>query len=252
MPDLPWASCSGMASRKGRPDLYLGDLRRVILAACDLVDDDLVLHTITAPPVVPDPRAYNRSFNHRLTRLTDAAARRCVRRFDRRPYPILRVTQYQNRGLAHAHIGHRSGPGDLAVNRYWVSVVRELLEEPQYDFGYVFDDGYKLRRGKDGTLRDNVFRDPPVAGRYLAGYFTDSPQLRALLRDGQVNRPVWVNPALTQLSGANMRRLRQVRHGHEYARAREAGSYPRPPAWWGDLPERARTLRLLKSPHLSA
>lgn len=240
-----------MASRSRRPDLYLGDLRRILLAAFDQLDDPLVLHTVTAPAAVENIPAYNRSFRRRWSALNETACRRCIRRYDRRPYPITTVQQLQRRGLAHAHVAHRATPADHAVNAYWVEAVRELLPLPKYDFGFVFDDGYYVTKRGD-HVRDNVFRDPKIAGRYLAGYFVDSPQLEAAIRSGHITRPIWVNPELTRRSGANARRLRRVRHAHHYVKGRAAGSYPTPPAWWDDLPERSRTLRLLKSPHLGA
>ncbi len=61
----------------------------------------------------------------------------------------------------------------------WVEAYRKHAES--YGFGYV-DDPFKLRRGRDGQMRDMVFEHPEIAGAYLGKYLAGG-QLEELVLD---------------------------------------------------------------------
>ena len=241
----------------GRFSLRMGDYRRVLLAATEVLTAPVALVTITAPgnPVLHSAdamRLWNRSAAKRWSKLHEVASRRARRATGAAPRALFRVAQRQTRGADHLHLALDACPTRTAANRAYIAALRELA--PEYGFGFV-DDPYRARhpRGRDGRpnvsmpKRTMVFDNPAVAGRYVTRYLSESSQLPAML-DGNDHsfRALWVAPALTRQSGVIVRRLRRVRHAWHVRAALQQGSRPTLPAWWHDIRERQAVLRLLR------
>lgn len=247
-----------------RLSLRLGDYRRVLLAALEVVEFPAALITVTPPghaALAPDDvafRFWNRGAARGWGRL-DRRVKGRLRRQGLRVRPMARVAQRQGRGLDHLHLvvacEHDS---DRAAIRAYVAHLKELA--PEHGFGFV-DDPFLARhpKGRDGRpnralpKRTRVFESAAVAGRYLCRYLTESDQLAAMVSAGDHSfRALWVSPELTRVSGVTCRRLRRVRHAYFVRQALDQGSRPTLPVWWADLRERGWILHLLRPAALAA
>jgi hypothetical protein len=246
-----------MAWGSRRLSLRLGDYRRVLLSALDTVDHSVALITITPPGDVALPpsedgyRRWNRAAARRWAKL-DRRAKGRLRRHGLRLRPLARVAQRQRRGLDHVHlVVALEHAGDRMALAAYVAHLKEL--GPEYGFGFI-DDPMRRRWNRAKTAkRDMVFESASIAGRYLCRYLAESEQLASMISAGDHSfRPLWVSPLLTQASGVTVRRLRRVRHAYFVVKAREQGSWPTHPVWWGDLRERRAILSLLRPRVLAA
>lgn len=232
--------------------LRLGDYRRTLLAALDLVTFPVALATITGPgwdALDNDPasiRRWNATAARRWAKL-DRRAKSRLRRDGLRVRPLARVAQRQLRGVDHLHLVLAiETPEERHALRVYIGYLKELA--PEHGFGFV-DDPTRRRRTPKGEHRDMVFESPGIAGRYLCRYLSESSQLEAMVRAGDHSfRALWVSPELTQASGVNCRRLRRVRHAWHVVRALEQGSRPTLPVWWSSLAERTAVIRLVRTP----
>jgi hypothetical protein len=232
-----------------RHSVRLGDYRRVLLSAFDLVSYRVALITVTGPGGQwsdEDVRRWNRSAARRWGKL-DRRAKGRLRRVGLKVVPLARIAQRQRRGLDHLHlVVSAATASETAAIAAYVAHLKELA--PQYGFGFV-DDPFHLRRNPTtGKPQNMVYESAAIAGRYLTRYLTEkSGQLQALLDGGGYSfRPLWVSPALTQASGVNCRRLRRLRHAWYVFGAIKQGSSPSLPAWWWDIRERQALLSLFR------
>lgn len=240
-----------------RLSLRLGDYRRVLLCAFDLVDHPVALVTITGPgydAIARDDQSAARRWNLSAAWRWRRLDRRCkarLRASGLKLRPMARIAQRQARGVDHLHLVLAcEDPFDKLSIQHYVSHLKELA--PGYNFGLV-DDPFHMRHPKLPSGKPNralpkqnmVYQSAQIAGRYLTRYLTGS-QLETMVREGDHSfRPLWVAPSLTQASGVNCRRLRRVRHCWHVMRAEDQGSRPRLPVWWKSISERVAVKRLV-------
>jgi hypothetical protein len=187
-----------------------GDLSRVLREGLSCVHGAVVLVTVTQPGLFDNRTAAKRwrALNGRL---------RVVMKRDhdlQPPRMVARVGQRQRRGADHLHAVYLARTTDERERmRVWVDAYRK--HSGQYGFGFV-DDPFKLRRGRDGQMRDMVFERAAVAGAYLGRYLTDG-QLERFLEAGDRSwKALWVSPTLLRASGWTLEQcgwVRQEWHG---------------------------------------
>jgi hypothetical protein len=159
--------------------------------------------------------------------------------------------------MDHLHIvwGMASHDARERISRY-VELYREYADE--YGFGYI-DDPLLERHPKkpDGRpdlskpARDMVFGSPAKAGSYIGRYVSGGQLARYLDASDRSWRPVWVHPALIEMSGWSLERcgwIRQAWHVQSgtwgmQLRSRQARMMAllgtRLPSWWHKSEQRA-------------
>jgi hypothetical protein len=247
---------------KSRSRHYAGDVARVIRESMRQVHGSVALTAVTAPSdrgMGPaDVEAWNVSAGTRWRALNARVRVEMQRRWGLRPpQTLVRVAQRQARGLDHLHIvwGMASPDSRERIGRY-VALYREHCDE--YGFGYI-DDPLMERHPKlpggrpdpSRPKRNMVFRSPAKAGSYIGRYVSGGQLERYLDATDRSWRPMWVHPALIEMSGWSLERckwIRQawyVRHGMwgMQLRSRQARMMAhlktRLPSWWHRDEQRA-------------
>jgi len=224
------------AARRDRrpPSRHLpGDLGRVLRESLRFVHGPVVLVTVTQPGEFDNLTAAKRwrALNGRLRVELD-------RRYGLHPPRIVaRVAQRQRRGADHLHCVYLARTPDQRERvRAWVEAYREFASV--YGLGFV-DDPFRLRRGRDGQMRDMVFEQPEIAGAYLGRYLAGGQLERFLSASDTSWRVFWVSPELLKASGWSLERCRWVRQGWHVAAGTWRGSagpfgglVTRLPSWW--------------------
>ena len=133
--------------------------------------------------------------------------------------------------------------------RMWVDAYRRHAES--YGFGFV-DDPFKLRRGRDGQMRDMVFEHPEIAGAYVGRYLASGQLEQFLKATGRSWKPLWVSPTLLRQSGWSLQRCQWVRQGWHVQRGTWQGSKgpfggltTRRPSWWFRSEDRAWVIAVI-------
>jgi hypothetical protein len=171
----------------------------------------------------------------------------------RPPRTVAWVLQLQRRGARHVHriILARTPDERARVSRY-VELYRVHMAD--FDLGWI-DDPFKARHprtgGKPDRSRPTYTMEFPSAERaagYLSGYLGGGQFLELLAenRVGRRSRPMWISPALLQLSGWNLARCRWVRQGWLISKGRWRQHRPEwdrwersYPSWWFHSEHRA-------------
>lgn len=227
----------------------VGDVARVIRESLRPVRGSIALATVTAPGGTfdsVDASAWNEAAAGNWRRLRDRIKREMLRRHGLRPPVLLvRVAQRQGRGLDHLHLAFWClTPDHRERIRVWVAIYREYASS--YGFGFV-DDPFKVRRMRDGSMRDMVFRDASTAGYYLGNYLSGGQLERLVMAEDRSWRPVWVSPVLQARSGWYLERCQWVRQAWQIAHGSWWGrtwyGAPRYPKWWTDDELRAWVAR---------
>jgi hypothetical protein len=210
-----------------------GDMSRVLRESLQYVHGAVALVTVTQPGSFDNRTAAKRwrALNGRL---------RVVMSRDHQLHPpriIARVGQRQRRGADHLHGIYLCRTVDERERlRVWVDAYR--MHAGHYGFGFV-DDPFKLRRGRDGEMRDMVFARPEIAGAYVGRYLAGG-QLEQFLKGADRSwQPLWISPTLLQKSGWSLERCQWVRQGWHVQRGTWRGSKgpfggltTRRPSWW--------------------
>lgn len=149
------------------PRHLAGDLARVLGESLRCVHGAVVLVTVTQPGEFDNATTATRwrKLNGRLRVVMD-------REHGLHPPRIVaRVAQRQCRGADHLHCVYLARTQDERERmEVWVEAYREHAED--YRFGFV-DDPFRLRRRRDGQMRDMLF-ERADAGGYLGQYMTGS------------------------------------------------------------------------------
>jgi hypothetical protein len=210
-----------------------GDMSRVLRESLRCVHGAVALVTVTQPGTFNNWTAAKRwrALNSRLRVIMS-------REHGLQPPRILaRVGQRQRRGADHLHAIYLSRTLDERERlRVWVDAYRHYSEN--YGFGFV-DDPFKLRRGRDGEMRDMVFEHPEIAGAYVGRYLAGGQLEQFLKAPDRSWKPLWVSPSLLKQSGWSLERCQWVRQGWHVQRGTWRGSSgpfggltTRRPSWW--------------------
>jgi hypothetical protein len=227
--------------------LWLGDIRRLLMANLLAYGGRVWMVTVTAPgaDVLPwdgvrieaaAAEAWNRTAAARWRELHWRAYQETRRRFGPDVLRTLaRVWQLQKRGAPHVHLVLGSdSPLEVAAARFYVSCLRARRQE--FAFGFV------NARDRDGRTGRATVMEPHRAAGYLSRYLGESaPLLQAIALASRPRQLVWVALALKRASGVTMRRLRRARYLW-WIRRNESIVFAfagRHPAWFPD-PARAR------------
>ena len=222
---------------------YAGDLARVLRESLGCVHGAVALVTVTQPGAFDNRTAAVRwrALNSRLRVVMK-------RQHDLQPpRMVARVGQRQRRGADHLHAVYLARTLDERERmQLWVDAYRD--HAGQYGFGFV-DDPFKLRRGRDGQMRDMVFEDAAIAGAYLGRYLTGGQLEQFLHAQDRSWKPLWVSPTLLRASGWTLERCAWVRQAWHVQRGTWRGSSgpfggltTRRPSWWFRAEERAWVL----------
>jgi hypothetical protein len=223
-----------------------GDMSRVLRESLRCVHGAVALVTVTQPGEFDNRTAAKRwrALNGRL---------RVVMSRDHGLQPpriIARVGQRQRRGADHLHAMYLCRTLDERERlRVWVDEYRRHAES--YRFGFV-DDPFKLRRGRNGEMRDMVFENPEIAGAYVGRYLAGG-QLEQFLKAADRSwQPLWVSPTLLKQSGWSLQRCQWVRQGwHVHHGSWQGSKGPfgglttRRPSWWFRSEDRAWVLSVV-------
>ncbi len=247
---------------RGRKPHYAGDVARVVRESMRQVHGSVALTAVTAPSHIgmsaAEIEAWNLSASDRWRALNARLRTEMWRRWELRPpQALVRVAQRQARGLDHLHViwGMASADARERIRRY-VELYREHCE--QYGFGFI-DDPLLERRPKlpDGRpdtskpKRDMVFKSPARAGSYIGRYVAGGQLERYLDASDRSWRPLWVHPALSEMSGWNLERCEWIRQSWHVRngtwglqlRSRQARLMAhlttRLPSWWHRAGDRA-------------
>lgn len=225
-----------------------GDYGRLLRECLGSVFGSVALITGTAPGgtfTASEGSSWNRGAAKRWRAFQAQLRAQMWRRYGVPPPRVIcRVAQRQKRGLDHLHLIALCRTLDERERiRLWVGLYREY--SGHYGFGFV-DDPFHERRGKDGQLRDMVFRSGRVAGIYLGRYLHGGQLERFLAADDASFRPVWISPVLLARSGWSLARcqwLRQAWHlrNGTWRKRTWYGSLWLP-GWWLDGEQRAWVL----------
>ena len=220
-----------MEARRGRSRRYAGDVARVVRESMRQVRGPVALTAVTAP-------------SGRGMSAVEMEA-------------LVRVAQRQARGMDHLHVvwGMASVDARERIRRY-VELYRQHCEE--YGFGYIDDPLMerhpKLPNGRPDVRRpkrDMVFSSAPRAGSYVGRYVSGGQLERYLDATDRSWRPMWVHPALTEMSGWTLERCHWVRQAWHVRngtwglqlRSRQARLMAylptRLPSWWHRAGQRA-------------
>ena len=223
-----------------------GDLARVLREALACVWGPVALVTVTQPGEFDNRTAAARwrALNGRLRVEMERSQGL------RPPRIVVRVAQRQRRGADHLHcVFLARTPDERERMQQWVEAYRMFSAD--YDFGFV-DDPFKLRRSRDGQMRDMVFEQPGIAGAYLGRYMTGGQLEQFLSAVDRSWRPLWVSPVLLEMSGWSLERCRWIRQGWHVQRGTWRGSSgpfgglsTRLPSWWFRSDDRAWVIEAL-------
>lgn len=251
-----------MAARRGRSRRYAGDVARVVRESMRQVRGPVALTAVTAPSgrgmSSAEVEAWNASASRRWRALNARLRVEMWRRWQLRPpQALVRVAQRQARGMDHLHVlwGMASVDSRERIRRY-VELYREHCEE--YGFGYIDDPLMerhpKLPNGRPDVRRPKrnmVFSSAPRAGSYVGRYVSGGQLERYLDASDRSWRPMWVHPALTEMSGWTLERCHWVRQAWHVRngtwgvqllsrQARLMAHLPtRLPSWWHRAGQRA-------------
>ncbi len=210
-----------------------GDMSRVLRESMRCVHGAVALVTVTQPGKF-DNRTAARRWRALNSRLRVVMSREHGLQ---PPRIVARVGQRQRRGADHLHgIYLCRTPDEHERMRVWVDEYRGHAES--YGFGFV-DDPFKLRRGRDGEMRDMVFERPEIAGAYVGRYLASGQLAEFLKASDRSWKPLWVSPTLLKQSGWSLERCQWVRQGWHVQRGTWRGSSgpfggltTRRPSWW--------------------
>lgn len=210
--------------------LWLGDTRIRVLAAAHSFAGSVALVTVTAPGVDVLPwdasgkrvaawyaAEWNRTAPARWSALHRAAARAARRRAKELRVDwrlLVKVWEYQKRGVLHLHLIVPAGcPGELAASKAYVDALAGGAAAR--GFGFV-DRGRLPAKGARRSSRTLVPVAPGRAAGYCAAYVASAgagkPGIAEVARrQGVPGAVVYVAQALTRRSGVTMRSLRARR-----------------------------------------
>lgn len=210
--------------------LWLGDTRVKVIAAASKLSGAVALVTVTGPgqDVIPwgpergkaDPEAarrWNELAPWNWSRLHKAAQARAARARGRAGRPVdllIKVWEYQKRGVLHLHLVVPAGTGEEVKNaEAYVTALHELSSA--YGFGFV-DRGKLPKSGPRQSARRLAPVAPWRAAAYVAGYVVSTGAgkpgvMEVAQRQGVPGAVVYVSPTLTKQSGVTIRSLRARR-----------------------------------------
>jgi hypothetical protein len=224
-----------------------GDMARVLRESLKCVRGPVRLVTVTQPGQFDNPTAARRwrMLNGRLRVELERAHGL------RPPRIVARVAQRQRRGADHLHCVYLARTSDERERmERWVECYREAAE--RYGLGFV-DNPFRLRRGRDGELRDMVFYRAEIAGAYLGRYLTGGQLERFLSAVDRSWQPLWVSPTLLQQSGWSLERCHWIGQAWHVQRGTWRGSRgpfgglsTRLPSWWFRPDDQAWVLAIVR------